>query len=214
MSERCNKKSETEVTYSQRLPPQKMKASFEHFIRLHVKHPRDAEIAEILDLFEEKSYAKGEYFKMAHVIAKEIGFLVEGSAKSVIVKDNGDEISGRLISHSHFVFDMISARTLEKSNLAFRFCEDSRMLVAPYAAIKDLLDSNLTLNILIREYTADRTVEMGKWLMLFLTGSAKDRYQFILDRNPKLLNKFPLRAIASMIGITPTQLSRIRKERG
>lgn len=193
-------------------PHSTMRASFEQFTRAYVKHPRDAEIEEILDIFQEKTFRRGAFFQEAHTVSIELGFLVTGSAQSVIVKENGDEISGRLIAAPHFIFDMISARSQERSNIAFRFCEDATLLVAPYAAVKALLDTNLTLNILVREYTADRTVEMGKWLMLFLTGSAKDRYRFILERNPKLLNKFPLRAIASMIGITPTQLSRIRKQ--
>jgi ribosomal protein L10 len=48
---------------------------------------------------------------------------------------------------------------------------------------------------------------------LFLTGTAKERYQFILENKPELLKKFPLRFIASMIGITPTQLSRVRNKK-
>ncbi len=188
-----------------------MKASLETFIRKHVKYPFEAEIEEIFALFQERTYRKGESFKEAHAIATELGFLVSGSACSIIVTDNGDEILGQLIPAPHFIFDMISARTLEKSNLAFRFHEDATVLVAPYPLVKALLETNLTLNILIREYTAEWTVEMSKWLMLFITGSAKDRYRFILENNPKLLNKLPLRMIASMIGITPTQLSRIRK---
>ena len=54
---------------------------------------------------------------------------------------------------------------------------------------------------------------MGKKNLAFLKGTAKDRYQFILENNPSLLKKFPLRLIASIIGITPTQLSRIRNKK-
>jgi len=112
------------------------------------------------------------------------------------------------------VFDLISVRTQQNTPLAFKVFEASTLMVASHAHVKALLETNLALNILMREYTADRTVELAKWLMLFQGGSAKDRYQFILENNPKLLNKFPLRLIASMIGITPTQLSRIRKQQG
>lgn len=59
---------------------------------------------------------------------------------------------------------------------------------------------------------ADQVAELLKLYILFLTGYASDRYHFILNNNPDLLEKFPLHFIASMIGVTPTQLSRIRKK--
>lgn len=191
-----------------------MKSQLEAFIHTYVKHPKEQEITEILALFEERTYAKGQVFKQAHTIATAVGFIAAGSAKTVIVKDNGEELMGRLFPAGHFLFDMISARSGEETPLAFKFQEPSEVLVASYSQMKALLETNLTLNIMVREYTADRTVEMGKWLMLYQTGSAKERYRFILENNPKLLNKLPLRMIASMMGITPTQLSRIRKQQG
>lgn len=189
-----------------------MKSQLEAFIQTHVNHPTEAEIQEILAIFEARSYEKGQEFKAAYTVATEVAFITSGSAKTLLVKDNGEERSGRLVTANHFLFDLISVRSGEPTPIAMRFLEASTVLVAPYPAVRKLLDTNLTFNILIREYTADRTVELGKWLMLFVTGSAKDRYQFILENNPKLLDKIPLRFIASMIGITPTQLSRIRKQ--
>jgi len=56
-------------------------------------------------------------------------------------------------------------------------------------------------------------LEMAKRYYLFIAGTAKERYQFIIDNNPNLVKKFPLRFIASIIGITPTQLSRIRNNK-
>jgi hypothetical protein len=65
----------------------------------------------------------------------------------------------------------------------------------------------------MREYITDKVVDFGKLHILFLTGTGKERYDFILENNPALLKNTPLRFIASMIGITATQLSRIRKKR-
>lgn len=190
-----------------------MKSQLKDFIHARVKRPSEKEMDEILSAFEERTYAKGEFFKKPHTIAKEVGFITSGSAKSVIIKDNGEERMGRLLPEGFFLFDLISVRKEEKTPIAITFRENSSVLVAAYPTLKALLETNLTLNIVVREYTADRTVEMGKWLMMFAMGNAKDRYQFILENNPNLLNKLPLRVIASMIGITPTQLSRIRSQK-
>ena len=71
----------------------------------------------------------------------------------------------------------------------------------------------MALNILVRKYQKEQMLEMAEIRFLFLTGTAKERYQRILENNPEMLRKFPLRFIASMIGITPTQLSRVRKKK-
>jgi hypothetical protein len=69
------------------------------------------------------------------------------------------------------------------------------------------------LNIVIRQHLREQIITLGQSHLLFLTGTAKERYKFILENNQELLKNVPLRFIASMIGITPTQLSRIRKKK-
>jgi len=75
--------------------------------------------------------------------------------------------------------------------------------------VSQLLEIKLTFNRLLRECIADSLVDISKFGILFLTRTVKDRYRFILEDNPSFLNRFPLRFIASMIGVKPTQLSRI-----
>ncbi|HAP64165.1 MAG TPA: hypothetical protein DCR93_33345 [Cytophagales bacterium] len=87
------------------------------------------------------------------------------------------------------------------------------ILVAALADYFPLLDSNLTLNIIVREHMADRAVELSQRHLLHLTGTSKERYQYVMENNPRLHERLPLHLIASMIGITPTQLSRIRGQR-
>ena len=66
---------------------------------------------------------------------------------------------------------------------------------------------------MVRKYQKEQMLEMAKRYRLFIAGTAKERYQFMIENNPNLLKKFPLRFIASLIGITPTQLSRIRNKK-
>ena len=190
-----------------------MKAQLRKFILETAQTAREEEISAILDIFEERVYPKGSYFKESGTCSQELGFMVTGSARSYIVKDDGREITGMLNEENSFLVDMISARTKEPNSTVIEFLERSTMLVTPVTTMRAMLNHNLTLNILIREYISERAVDMGKRQLLFLTGTAKERYQFILENNPGLLKKFPLRFVATLIGITPTQLSRIRKQK-
>ena len=188
-----------------------MSRHLEDFIRLKVKNPNDQEVAEILEIFSERNYKKGALFKEQDTRIKDLGFLVHGSARSYIINTKGDEITGQISQKQTFLSEIISVRTTEKTPIIIEFLEPSEVDVAPVSEVKRLLESNLAFNILIREYMADKTVEVAKRQIMFMTGSARERYQYIMSTNPDLLQKFPLRFIASMIGITPTQLSRIRK---
>ena len=189
-----------------------MKNYFEDFIRERIKKPQDVEIQEILEIFQEKKYKKGQIFKEQYTVIKELGFIIKGSARLVIINRKGDEITAQVLNINSFLSDPIGLRRKEKTPIIIEFLENSSLLVAPLAQVLELFERNLTLNILIREYIADRVSEMAKRQIMFLTGSAKERYQFLIESNPLLLKKFPLRFIASMIGITPTQLSRIRNK--
>lgn len=190
-----------------------MKEHLEHFIRLTLENPIEEEIQDILELFHLEKLEKGQYFKRETEICRKVAFLVKGALRHYAVKGNGEEVTGKITDKNSFITDMMSIRTKEITPISIKALETSTLLVASVPEVERLLETNLTFNRLIREHIADSFLEFGKLYLIFLTGSAKDRYQFILENNPRLLKNFPLRLIATMIGITPTQLSRIRKEK-
>jgi len=190
-----------------------MKKNLEDFIRERVKKPNDTEIEEILGIFCEKKYKKGELFKSPDKIIEALGFLVKGSSRSYFYNQKGEEVTDQVLQEKNFLSDIISVRTNEKTPIIIEFLEESDVLSAPMNEVKGLLERNITFNILIREYLGDRAMELLKRHLMFLTGTAKERYQYLLKTDTSLFKKFPLRFIASMIGVTPTQLSRIRKEK-
>ena len=53
---------------------------------------------------------------------------------------------------------------------------------------------------------------MEKRILSFLTQNAEERYRSLVTENPRLIQDVPLRYIASMLGITPETLSRIRQK--
>lgn len=187
-----------------------MKAQFEAFIYLRVGAAKLEEVVEILSIFQEQVYKKGALFKKQDTVIQNLGFLVSGSVRSYFINEKGDEITNEVLQSENFLSDIISIRTNEKSPIVIEILENSNVLVAPMEKVWELLNQNMTFNILIREYMGDRAMQLVKHHLLFLNGTAKQRYDYLIATNPSLFKKFPLRYIASMIGVTPTQLSRIR----
>lgn len=185
----------------------------EYWIKASLKNPNEKEIESILSIFNFREFQKDEYFKREDQLCNKLGFIIEGSFRHYAVKRNGDQVTGRISKKSDFVTDIISVRTKSLTPISIKANEPTQALVATIEDVNKLLESNLTFNRILREYISDNVVEMGKMRILFLTGSAKERYQLMLENNPDLLKNVPLRFIASMIGITPTQLSRIRNKK-
>jgi CRP-like cAMP-binding protein len=182
----------------------------EEFIYQRVKTAKENEVKEILSIFKEQVYKKGTLFKEQDTIIQNLGFLVSGSTRSYLINENFDEITDEILQPYNFLSDIISVRTKEKSPIIIEILENSNVLVAPMEKVLELLNHNVTFNILLREYMGDRAMQLVKYHHFFLNGSAKQRYEYLLATNPSLFKKFPLKFIASMIGVTPTQLSRIR----
>jgi len=187
-----------------------MKEQFEKFIYHRVKTAKDNEVKEILSIFNELEYEKGTLFKKRDTVIQNLGFLANGSARSYFINEKGDEITDEVLQSKNFLSDIISIRSNKMSTIIIEILEDSSLLVAKMDDAWDLLNHNVTFNILIREYMGDRAAKLVKRHLLFLNGTAKQRYDYLVATNPSLLKNFPLKYIASMIGVTPTQLSRIR----
>ncbi len=190
-----------------------MLTQFEEFIYHRVTTAKEDEVKDILSIFDEQVYKKGTLFKEQDTVIQNLGFLVNGSARSYFINEKGDEITDEVLQSKNFLSDIISIRTNEKSPIIIEILEQSNLLVATMDDARELLTHNVTFNILIREYMGDRAMLLVKRHLLFLNGTAKQRYEYLMATNPSLFKKFPLRYIASMIGITPTQLSRIRSKK-
>ncbi|MEL7428009.1 MAG: Crp/Fnr family transcriptional regulator [Bacteroidota bacterium] len=189
-----------------------MKEALRKYISEQVTSPREEELDEILALFREKHFKKGEFFKRPFTIGNQFAFLFEGTVRIIVYKENGDEITVRIRQDNSFITDPFRLEGKNSSPLGIECLEDLTLLIAPVERMQELLETNLALNIVIRKHLKDQLLEIAKRQYLFVAGSAKERYQFILENNPELLKKVPLRFIASIIGITPTQLSRVRKK--
>ncbi|MEO1434863.1 MAG: hypothetical protein AAFV80_04960 [Bacteroidota bacterium] len=190
-----------------------MSTSLKSYIQSQVKNPSEAEITEILTHFKEKSFKKGEYFKKPFTVGHYMAFLPKGSVRIMLYKENGDEITAHIRQDQSFLVDPFRLEGTEPSPLGIECLEDQTLLVAHVDRIQELLETNLAMNIIVRKHYKAQVAQMVKRQYLFIAGTARERYQFIQEHHPDMLRKFPLRFIASIIGVSPTQLSRIRRKK-
>jgi len=108
---------------------------------------------------------------------------------------------------------MVALLLNEPSTFNIETLEDSQLILINHQGYRELLNDSIDLqryhiNYLEKHWLINQ--EMRE--VSLIQESATKRYQHFLAYNAKLDNRLPLFHIASHLGITPTQLSRIRKK--
>ena len=171
----------------------------------------DAEMEIIMSHFKPMSLPSGEYFVDEGLVCKHIGFITKGYLRSFYEINDGEVTT--MINTKHNIVTAHTSFTLQRPSMQYiQAITDAELLVMSYESMQELygkVPKWERLGRLITEfvygYVESRVVD-------YLSLSPEDRYRKMLENDAKLLKNVPLRYIASMLGITPETLSRIRNK--
>jgi len=156
-------------------------------------------------------YEKGEEFVSAGRPGRYIGYIHSGTLKYVAHDDDGTEHVTGLEFAGEFVADFpfsLYGQRSRVSIVATSQCEIYRISVARVA---ELMEADARVREIVMHYTeAIFSTVYDRYLALY-TRNPQQRYNDLLSRHPDLFALFSLRDIASFLNITPTHLSRLRK---
>jgi CRP-like cAMP-binding protein len=114
-------------------------------------------------------------------------------------------------TESWMIADIESQEFNQPAKLFIDCIEDSEIITFDLKLFKkmDLSKDRLNKNnsMLLR-----RVAVLQRRVLMLMSSSAKERYEFFLETYPELPNRVPQRMIASYLGITPQALSTIRGE--
>ena len=164
---------------------------------------------EFWSLFEPLNYKKGDFFMKYGESIKILGCINKGISRSFIMNPNNEEITMGFSIENDFITGGFNPG--EPSNFYIEVIKDSTILVADYYKIQDIRNKYIQIrkifNAMADFYISKKQNRMSK--MNFT--SAAERYEYFLKDYPGLINRIPHYYIANYLGITPTQLSRVRK---
>lgn len=171
----------------------------------------DDEMETIMSHFEPMSLPAGEYFVDEGLVCKHIGFIVKGYVRSYYEINEGEVTT--MVNTKHNIVTAHTSFTLQRPSMQYiQAITDSELLVLSYESMQKLYDQvpkwdrlGRIINERVYGYIEGRVVD-------YLSLSPEERYRKMLKENAKLIQNVPLRYIASMLGITPETLSRIRNK--
>ncbi|HEX8655995.1 MAG TPA: Crp/Fnr family transcriptional regulator [Hymenobacter sp.] len=181
----------------------------EYFKRIAPVPPDAWQVLE--PLFVLTDLPKGTYFARAGEVAHSVGLLESGLLRAFYSSAMGAEYNKHFFQAPALFGAYASLITGQHSQIQIQALTDSRAWVARYADFEALLPAWPALEHLARRWAELLYVQKEEREIEIVLLGAEQRYQLLRQRHPNLEQLVPQYHIASYLGITPTQLSRVRR---
>jgi len=156
------------------------------------------------------SYRKGEQFISLGEVPTKVGFVVNGLFSQNYVSQNGAETIKYFFPEGRFAASVSAMLTKTSSTFSVIALEHSKVLSYDFAEFRKLTESRSDVAAFYMSYLERHwIVEKEPLEISFRYDTALKRYQRFLQTNPGLASRLKKHQVASYLGITPTQLSRL-----
>lgn len=159
-----------------------------------------------------RHFKKNEMVYQAGVIPNSFSFVASGLVRCYVTNEKGQEYNKNFFDEGMYPGSMAALLTNTPSYLMFETIEDSSLIEINFKTFRELLNKNPDLMLFQIAYLEKN------WLLAkdareieIVQELASERYLKFQHNFPGLVDRLPQYHIASHLGITPTQLSRIRK---
>ncbi len=140
-------------------------------------------------------------------------FVHSGLLRVYITDDKGSEYNKNFFAEGSFPGSMTALLTGAPSRFSIEALEPASVIEIHFKHYRELLLRNDELKMFHIHYLEKNwLLEKDAREVDLVQEDAAERYQRFLRTNPRLAERLPQYHIASHLGITPTQLSRIRKQ--
>ncbi|BDS11470.1 Crp/Fnr family transcriptional regulator [Aureispira anguillae] len=155
---------------------------------------------------------KDDYFVKEGEVSKEIGFLTKGIVRSYYISKEGKEYNKTLFAAPNIIGSYVSIITGQPNRLPQQALTDCTITKIPMSVIENLSKEQIEIERLRRKIAEMFFVLKEKRELEMALLQAEERYLIFREEYPGVEQLIPQYHIASYLGISATQLSRIRKK--
>ncbi|MDP9959702.1 Crp/Fnr family transcriptional regulator [Chryseobacterium lathyri] len=176
-------------------------------------YPLSEETAEaLLNICTEEKYCKNDLLQEAGAAARYYYFIKSGLIGYYTMDEQGNSVYKIFFEEKSFVASTAAVIKDKPSEFNIIALEDCSVIKYPAKAFRELINQYHDLALFHIHYLEKNWVVKKEPLEISLKHeTAKQRY-LQLQENKSLYDRLKQHHIASYLGITPTQLSRIKKE--
>lgn len=162
------------------------------------------------DLLKRKTYNKGDYFISIGQIPKKVAFVVKGLFSQYFITDSGETVIKYFFPERRIAGSVSATLTGKESLFTIEALEKTTVLEYDFHAFKKLTYKHPDVAKFYMHYMEQHwIIEKEPLEIATRHDTASRQYSEFLKRYPNLADRLKKHHIASYLGITPTQLSRI-----
>ncbi|NIJ56107.1 Crp/Fnr family transcriptional regulator [Dyadobacter arcticus] len=167
----------------------------------------------ILEIVRFETPKKSEIVLREGEISRKLYFICKGILRAFCADLNGNIYNKNLFLENDFAGSKVSAMQKTPSTFTLEALEDSVIISMEYHKYRELIFDNDDLkNFYIAYLERNWIIEKEQREVSLVLENATVRYLKFITQHSNVDQRIPLQHIASHLGITPTQLSRIRKD--
>lgn len=180
--------------------------------RLNALHPMDEQLTgRIKEVTIISTYPAKTYLLRDGQICDRACMVVKGLARASYVNEDRD-ITSRFMDEGFIITSWVSYYHQQPGDEFIETLEDTTLACIRYNDIQQLYKDYPIFNIIGRKQTEYSLYTSEMRTRMLRKQTAKERYTFFLQNHPDLLNRVPLKHIASYLGMNEETLSRIRSQ--
>ncbi|MFT4154011.1 Crp/Fnr family transcriptional regulator [Parafilimonas sp.] len=155
---------------------------------------------------------KGDFFVRKDEICRHVCFINSGLMRLFYLED-GKEICTAFIRENNFISEYASFLTHALAAQYMEALEDCELVNLSFTNMQNLYKQHPVFEIFGRKIAEHLYLLLSKHNTILRAYTPEQRYYFLLDEEPELIQRVPQYMIASFIGVTPEHLSHIRNKR-
>lgn len=172
----------------------------------------DADLARIVSQFEGRAVAKGAFLLREGEHCDFWGFVHHGLVRAYTHTAAGEEFTNGFLREGSFTTESVSFYGQVPSLENLVALEDTVLLSTTYSQLQQLFADVPAFEKFGRMLYETLLLQVKRRIQYRLRFDAQTRYQHLLDTQPELLRRVPLKYLASYLNVTDSTLSRIRRK--
>ncbi|NOX37413.1 MAG: Crp/Fnr family transcriptional regulator [Calditrichaeota bacterium] len=157
-----------------------------------------------------RSLNRQDHFSQAGDYATEFAFLQEGVLRIYCLSEAGEEWNKHFLLEDDFF--MAGIVPGQRTDVNIQALTPAKLICISFQELRMLMNRHPSLNTFFQKLLLRYLLEKHRKEAFFLSASGREKYRYFLQRFPGLENRIAQYQIARYLGITPTQLSRIRRQ--
>jgi CRP-like cAMP-binding protein len=187
------------------------KSKLRAFISQTILIPRET-VEEIVAFFQPVELKKDAFFIREGKLNEHYLFLEEGFIRAFTFDLEGNEVTTEFYTENQIVFEVGSFFQKTTSREDFQALEHSFGWYITYEQLQILFHSVPMFREFGRMILVKGFISFKQRTLSLINETAEKRYDTLIKERPQVIQKAPLKYIASYLGITDSSLSRIRRE--